>query len=89
MTDDNKKCYACKNLHRYYTKGNIQYNKTCLGWCAEKGENVNVKDSCDKFKFRQSRKIARVSAQRFFNDILMQLSALRCIIEEEANEPSE
>ena len=89
MELDTKKCYACKKLRRFYTKGNTRYNKTGFGLCTEKQNIVNAKDSCDKFQFKQRRTIVRIGAQRYLNDILMQLTALRCIIEEETNEPSE
>lgn len=89
MEASNKKCYACRHLQRYYTKGNIQYNKTDVGWCRVKSECINVKDSCDKFTYRAKHIVIRRGIQRYLNDILLQLSSIRSIIEEESNDPSE
>lgn len=86
MTDDKKKCYLCQKLSRFYARGDKQYNKTDFGWCREKMSIVNVKDGCDEFVFRPNRRPLKIRTERFLNDILFQLTAIRCIIEEETDD---
>ena len=86
MTKDRKQCRFCKRFGRYYIKEYKTFQKADLGWCCEKRECVGVADSCESYVYKPRQVVIRRGTQRFLDDILTQLSALRYIIEEEKNE---
>jgi len=89
MENKNTQCRFCKYLDRYYTKETKTFQKADVGWCVRKAEIVNVTDTCDGFLYKKHPKVLCKSTQRFLDGILTQLSALRCIIEDEKNESNE
>lgn len=86
MTDDKKRCSACRELDRYYVKGDKQFNKTDFGLCTKKQMTVNVKDCCGDFVlgYIHRRRLGR--AKYYLNELLLQITALRCIIEEHSDD---
>lgn len=81
---ENKMCYNCKNLWRYYTKGIKQYNKTKYGWCNKKNSVVSIKDSCDSFILKRRIQLNENSLVLYhLNEVLTDLSAMRTIIADE------
>lgn len=86
MTDNKKRCSACRELERYYVKGDKQFNKTDFGWCYKKETSVNIKDCCDDFVQGRIHKRRYNRAGYYLNELLLQITALRCIIEEHSNE---
>lgn len=83
MTDDNKKCRVCKALERFYTKGDKRFNPVNLGLCRETKTIVNVNDCCEKFAQRRIGRRLHGRTQYYLNELLLQITALRCIMEEE------
>lgn len=79
-------CTNCTRLVRYYTKELKKFNKTEFGWCCEKRKIVCVKDQCEHFERRAYRTKIRFGLEHCLNDLLVQLSTIRQIIEEEKNE---
>ncbi len=88
MENEYNQCRYCKHLDRYYTKETKTFQKTDLGRCCKKGEDVCVTDSCKNFVRKKQHKVMRDGIQRYLDEILTQLSAMRYIIEEE-NESDE
>lgn len=89
MENKSTQCRFCKYLDRYYTRETKMFQKTDLGWCCKKIETVCVTDSCENYVHKTRHKVMRRGIQRYLEDILTQLSAMKCIIEEEKNESDE
>ena len=86
MTDDKKRCSACRELDRYYVKGDKQFNKTDYGWCNKKQASVNVKDCCDDFALGYIHRGRFGRTKHYLNELLLQITSLRCIIEEHSDD---
>ena len=81
----NNKCSQCKHFDRYYVKGVKRFNKTDFGWCTKKHECVSFRDCCERYEAGvRYRGISR-RAKVYINDLLTEISAIRMVIEEEAN----
>ena len=90
MENKAMKCSMCRSLDRYYTKGDKQYIRINLGRCSVKKCIVNADDlSCDKFVRRCIKRRVYGRTQYYLNELLLQITALRSIIEEDTNEPNE
>ncbi len=81
MENENRKCFRCKYLDRYYTKGVKRFNKTKCGWCSIKISDVNIHETCDKFvsdtKSYRSKGLIKIN----LNNFLTELSELRKLLE--------
>ncbi|MDE6613642.1 MAG: hypothetical protein K2K28_03720 [Clostridia bacterium] len=82
MENKNKRCYRCKHFQRYYTKGTKKFDQTKYGRCCEKSDTVSSCDTCDKWKGKSSYKYIKWAAQKALNDILIDIKAIRQVIEE-------
>lgn len=82
---DNKRCNMCKHFNRYYTKGVTRFNQTEYGWCTRKCESVNIHDYCERYEVRIKARGINRRAKVCLNELLTEISAIRKVIEEEAN----
>ena len=83
---DNNKCSKCKHFDRYYIKGVKQFNKTVFVWCTRKHESVSIHDCCERYKAGvRGRGIIGSRVKVCLNDLLTEISAIRYVIEAEAN----
>lgn len=82
-----KLCWNCGNYGVYYTKGFCCFDKTNQGFCSKHLEIKEKHDSCEFWRqnthFNSMRKAI---AKRALNDILINLSAIRQILQEEQEE---
>lgn len=85
---DNKKgkCSVCKFFERYYTMGDKRFNKTNFGWCCKKQSVINTNNTCDKFVYKPRMKVVTKGTRRYLAEILVQLFALRCIVQEQQDD---
>ena len=82
---DNR-CSQCKHFERYYIKGVKRFNKTNFGQCTQKRDIVNIHDCCERYKAGvRDRDITDRRVKVSLNDLLTEISAIRQVIEEEAN----
>ena len=79
------RCYNCREFQRYYVKGTKRFNKIKLGRCCKKDETVRACDTCDKWKMKSVGDVTWV-AKHTLNNILLDISAIRQIIEERKEE---
>ncbi len=83
---DNTRCSQCKHFERYYTKGVKRFNKTAYGRCTQKRDCVSIHDCCERYKAgARDRGITNERVKVCLNDLLAEISAIRMVIEEEAN----
>lgn len=83
MTDDNEKCRVCKAFERFYIKGDKRFKPVDSGLCRETRTMVNVKDSCEKFAQRRIGRRLHGRTRYYLNELLLQITALRCLMEED------
>lgn len=81
--NDNKKCYICKFLDRYYTKGTKRFTRAKCGWCRKRREIVNSDFGCEEYKYWVQRKGFPRVLKYTINDILTELAEVRKILETE------
>ena len=82
-----KKCCYCGNFEGYYTKGLRRYEKSKQGFCSEHRKIVENQDCCECWKKNSKRHSARNRvASRALYEILMDISAIRQIIQENQEE---
>lgn len=86
MDNDVKKCYNCNHLCRYYTKGEKQFDKTKYGWCEKNRTNEDIHNSCENFQLKK--RVKRVSGlvKYYLHDLLVQVTQIRQIIEEQCDD---
>lgn len=82
-------CYLCRNFQRYYTRGNIKFNRTKFGRCCNKDETVQSSSTCENWRIKTIHRHVSEYAKLKMNDILHELSAVRQIIEERQEEYEE
>ncbi|MDE6618750.1 MAG: hypothetical protein K2K13_06985 [Clostridiales bacterium] len=81
-----EKCSQCKHFERYYTKGVKRFSKTEFGLCTQKHESVNIHDCCERYKAGvRYRGIISKRVKVCLNELLTEISAIRMVIEEEAD----
>ena len=80
------KCYRCREFDRYYTRGTTRFDKTEIGRCCATGKDVNAQDCCERFTARKYVVKTRYAVKVCLNKILTDITAVRNIIEEEAEE---
>ena len=78
-----KKCCYCGNFEGYYTKGLRRYDKTKQGFCSEHHKIVENQDCCECWRRHLVRN--RVASRALY-EILMDISAIRQIIQENEEE---
>lgn len=81
------KCWNCSNYSAYYTKGFCCFDKTEQGFCSKLCEIKEKHDSC--VFWRQNvhlNGMRKAISKRALTDILINLSAIRQIWQEEQEE---
>lgn len=87
MEQKSKKCCYCGNFEGYYTKGLRRYEKSKQGFCSQHRKIVENQDCCECWKKNSKRHSARNRvASRALYEILMDISAIRQIIQENEEE---
>ncbi len=86
MENDRKKCNLCKQLQRFFKKGSVHFSKTDYGFCYRHKKIVYVKDTCDNFEYGSRRHILNKHTRYYLDKLLLEISALRCIIEEQTRD---
>ncbi|MDE7164834.1 MAG: hypothetical protein K2O04_05385 [Clostridiales bacterium] len=87
MSIEEKTCGKCRYLDRYYTKEETRFNKTEFGWCMCKHSNVNIKEYvCEKYEIKKTTKIPSRRVQACLNDLIIEISEIRKILEAESGE---
>ena len=82
-----KKCCYCGNFEGYDTKGLRRYDKTKQGFCSEHHKIVENQDCCECWRTNSRRHLVRNRvASRALYEILMDISAIRQIIQENEEE---
>lgn len=76
-------CYNCGNLTRYYTKEYTCFKRADCGYCYERGEIKNNHDTCEKWRNGYGGFSIKIPTQRVLRELLLQLSAIRQILQEE------
>ena len=89
MEEKTYKCFRCGNLDRYYLKGVRSFERAPIGYCREKRQMVDVKDSCDKGCAKRGERLKRKFLGRALNDLLVQITEIRKYIEVIYNERDE
>ena len=86
MEKKGKHCYACAHLERFYTKGQRRFQRTEIGWCFLKRESVDVRGCCERFQVKKTKRESIRLLRAYLNDLLTEISELRCFLEDEQNE---
>lgn len=79
------RCANCKYFQRYYAKGIIKFTPTDLGHCTVLKKMVFAKETCNRFLQKSYLYKSHRTMQKCLHDILIHLSAIRVIIEEQEN----
>lgn len=85
-----KECWNCGNYAAYYTKGFCYFDKTKQGFCSKHNEIKGKHDNC--VFWRQNMHLngmRKAVSKRALNDILINLSAIRQILQEEQEDKNE
>ncbi|PWM71739.1 MAG: hypothetical protein DBX59_08345 [Bacillota bacterium] len=82
-----KKCVYCEYYEGYYTKGLYRFDRVKQGKCSRLDKIVNNKDVCECWR-KRSRifYLRRRSASRALYEIMMDISAIRQIFQEDQEE---
>ena len=87
MEDKKKACWNCGNFGRYYKRGFCQFYKTELGSCSVKGETVDKRGFCDKWRNRCSlRTERRKMSLKVLDEICRNIEEIKQLLEEENEE---
>ena len=86
MEPNGERCFRCKNFDAYYIKGTKKFECTKYGWCRAKKVNTERIVSCEKYEAHIYRSHALHFIEPCLNDILIELTEIRNIIEEESDE---
>ena len=85
-----KECWNCGNYGAYYTKGFCYFDKTKQGFCSKHNEIKEKHNSCvfwrQDIHFNGLRKAV---SRRALTDILINLSAIKQILQEEQENKNE
>ncbi len=87
MAEKNKVCWNCGNFKAYYEKGFSRFYKTHEGLCSVKNQIIDKHGNCECW--RNAHKLwnlRKKCAVRVLNEILLELAAIRQILEEEKEE---
>lgn len=81
-----KTCETCSRYERYYTKGATKFERTEFGYCIKK-QKIVENNPCEFWNKKINKlSLRRLPATRSLRAILLQLTALRQIFEESAEE---
>ncbi|MDE6028864.1 MAG: hypothetical protein K2F90_00910 [Clostridiales bacterium] len=83
---ENNVCGKCKYFDRYYTKGIKRYDRTEFGWCSSRRNSVNANECCEHYQAVNNVRGVSRRVKVCLSDLLTELSAIRMIIEDEAND---
>lgn len=86
MKKNNKQCFRCEHFQKYYTKGNTKFVDTKCGRCSETKDTVTLHQSCGKWEQKKYHRFLSLFTKIKLNDILIELTEIRQIIEENENE---
>lgn len=80
---ENKKCYNCNYLERYYVRGGQRFNKAKCGFCQKSHEVVHTDGSCEKFEHFTPKSKPSSRVKCYLDDLLKEIKLIRNVIEEE------
>ena len=84
MQGESDKCYACRELQRFYTKGTTKFNQTKYGRCCNSDKIVYIHESCECFVRKpRIKKRRKYMLELCLNDLLTEISKIRKILEAE------
>lgn len=86
MENSDKCCGKCKNFDCFYTRGIKRFNKTKVGWCRVICDTIYAEESCERFACRNKTKNIKSTVQKCLNDLLIELTEIRKVVEEELDE---
>ena len=89
MTEHQPKheCGICRHYDPFYTREYTQYKKLKKGYCRKNKQPTDCHGSCEFWQsYCHWQYKIKLSATRTLRDLLLQLSALRQILQEEQNE---
>ncbi|MDE5618361.1 MAG: hypothetical protein K2I79_02620 [Clostridia bacterium] len=86
MQDNNRFCYNCRYLQRYYVRGDKQFSKTKFGFCIKLKSNVHIRDFCTGYEYRPRLRVSYKKMEFYLNNLLTELSSIRTFIETKDNE---
>ena len=89
MGNSSNKCFRCRYFRRFYTKGNNQFDKSNCGWCCLKKDYTKSNDGCEQYVLKHTYKKSRKSVFNCLDNLLMELSAIRMVIEDDKRELEE
>lgn len=89
MENKSDKCYNCKYFDRYYTKGIKKFDRTEFGWCCKKIQTIKSDEACGSFIFKSKNKRSRILLELCLNDLLTQITEIRNVLEEDADDGKE
>ena len=85
MKEENKKCWSCGTLQRFYTKGYCILQKQEIGFCSLQNKIVNKDESCKRWNYRQRvRNMRKKMAISSIVDIRSKLEVIEQILMEES-----
>ena len=82
-------CANCKYFQRYYAKGINQFTATDLGHCNVLKRIIAAQETCNRFLQKPYQCKNHKTLQKSLHEILIHLSAIRVIIEEQEHEKDE
>ncbi len=86
-TKKSTKCVYCEHYEGYYTKGLHCFERTKQGFCKQHNKVVNNGDTCECWETNRHRFYFRKRViSRALYEMLMDISAIRQIIQEEQEE---
>lgn len=89
MENQEKPCYNCQYLDRFYTKEVKRFQKTNFGFCTRSRTIVESHGTCEKYCRRPGYRYCNLTVKRTLEVLLTEISAIRQVIEEENNENEE
>lgn len=83
-----KQCFYSGSYEAYYTKGLRRFERTRQGFCSKSNKVVDGSEKCDcwKTKTRKYNCVRKRAVARALYEILIDLSAIRQIIQENQEE---
>ena len=83
-----KQYFYCGSYEAYYTKGLRRFERTRQGFCSKSNKVVDGSEKCDcwKTKTRKYNCVRKRAVSRALYEILIDLSAIRQIIQENQEE---
>lgn len=86
--ENKRTCSRCKYFLCFYTKETRTFQKAECGICNKNIEHktVNLHDSCEHYETKRSKRKIDRSVLVYLNDLLTEITMLRCFIGEQIDE---